>query len=573
MNDDTRRLCGPLNQQVDLPELEPFFAPQSETQPEPVRAKRPVSARLPRHTRYPRLTEEMILAWADEWFETHGSYPTAHSGRIGEQGPDTWSALDQCLRLGLRSLPGGTSLCKLITSNRVVVRDLRRKKISSEQILQWADAWFQRTGKWPIVESGVVSETSSETWSGINQTLKRGIDGVEPGSSLNKFLNEMRAVPMYHQSPLLTVEQILAWADTHFAQTGEWPKSSSGAVVGAPGETWEHINWALNAGTRSLEKHVSLARLLTDNRGVRHRLDQPSLTLTQINNWVLKHYLQHHRLPRVKDGEIPGSDGESWQMIDESFRRGRRGLARSGYSSLKAFLESRFPKPEFGQHAYRRPRFSVPQILRWADAYYSKTGKWPCSASGEVAESEGDTWLAVNHALTRGTRGMTAGKSLDQLLGEHRNHTPKLRPDLSTEAILRAADVYCKKNGCWPTKKIKGPVPGIRHETWASIDQCLNLGIRGLPLIGSLSRFLHSERGARHRLILPDLTLPQIERWARSYKAKHGHWPSHYYGGAVEEAPAETWRSIYSAFKEGRRGLATTGYISLTEFCRSLDSG
>jgi hypothetical protein len=58
---------------------------------------------------------------------------------------------------------------------------------------------------------------------------------------------------------------------------------------------------------------------------------------------------------------------------------------------------------------------------------------------------------------------------------------------------------------------------------------------------------------------------------ARSYKTRHGHWPSHFYGGPVEEAPAEQWRAIYSAFKEARRGLSGCGYKSLTEFCRSLD--
>jgi hypothetical protein len=64
----------------------------------------------------------------------------------------------------------------------------------------------------------------------------------------------------------LTVEQILVWAEAHFARTGKWPSSSSGEVVGVPGRHWGTIDRALRDGVGGLPGRDSLARLL-----VRHR--------------------------------------------------------------------------------------------------------------------------------------------------------------------------------------------------------------------------------------------------------------------------------------------------------------
>jgi hypothetical protein len=70
----------------------------------------------------------------------------------------------------------------------------------------------------------------------------------------------------------LTVKQILAWADVHHARTGQRPKAKSGAVVGAPGETWNAVNLALEQGHRGLPGGDSLGRLLNRHRP---RFDRP----------------------------------------------------------------------------------------------------------------------------------------------------------------------------------------------------------------------------------------------------------------------------------------------------------
>jgi hypothetical protein len=62
--------------------------------------------------------------------------------------------------------------------------------------------------------------------------------------------------------PPLSEEQILAWADAHFARTGRRPTRDCGSGPEAPGETWEGVNHALRKGYRGLPGGDTLARLL-----------------------------------------------------------------------------------------------------------------------------------------------------------------------------------------------------------------------------------------------------------------------------------------------------------------------
>ncbi len=74
--------------------------------------------------------------------------------------------------------------------------------------------------------------------------------------------------------PPLTVEQILAWGDAHFARTGSWPRAWSGPIPEAPGETWQGVESALRYERRGLAGYDTLARLL--RRHGRDRQAAPS---------------------------------------------------------------------------------------------------------------------------------------------------------------------------------------------------------------------------------------------------------------------------------------------------------
>jgi hypothetical protein len=137
----------------------------------------------------------------------------------------------------------------------------------------------------------------------------------------------------------LTEAVILAWADAHFARTGEWPTSASGAIPGAPTNVWRAVNQALTRGNRGLPGGSSLARLLAECRGKRNRSWQPHLSVEQILSWADKHHEQTGRWPNQYAGPVAGAPGETWKHINDCLRRGFRGLP--GRHSLARLLESR----------------------------------------------------------------------------------------------------------------------------------------------------------------------------------------------------------------------------------------
>jgi hypothetical protein len=137
-------------------------------------------------------------------------------------------------------------------------------KLTINQILTWADAHFERTGKWPSVESGPVVDAPEHTWVGVNGALRRGSCGLPGGSSLSILLAERRDV-CRARCPL-TEELILSWADAHFERTGKWPSTGSGKVYEAPVDNWRAIDRALRLGRRGLPGGITLGELLKQRR-------------------------------------------------------------------------------------------------------------------------------------------------------------------------------------------------------------------------------------------------------------------------------------------------------------------
>jgi hypothetical protein len=68
--------------------------------------------------RKPPLTVEQILAWADANHRRTGQWPTLHSGPVPEAPGEVWRNLDAALYDGLRGLPGGDSLARLLDRHR-----------------------------------------------------------------------------------------------------------------------------------------------------------------------------------------------------------------------------------------------------------------------------------------------------------------------------------------------------------------------------------------------------------------------------------------------------------------------
>jgi hypothetical protein len=280
----------------------------------------------------PRLTPARIVAWADAHHRRTGAWPIYYSGRIPEAPEETWTAMDRALRVGLRGLPGNSSLARLLEERRGVRNNAAVPQLTTAQVLAWADAYHTRTGRWPTRSSGPIPDAPGETWGAVAQAFIVGARGLAGPSSLARFLAAHRGVRNKKDIPRLTPKQILAWADAHHARTGRWPTRISGPIAEAPGEAWSAVEAALVVGVRGLPGSDSLARFLTRHRGVRNKQALPPLSITRIRRWVIAHYRRSGRWPRRDSGAIPEAPGETWSGVNAALSKGVRGLP--GGSSL-----------------------------------------------------------------------------------------------------------------------------------------------------------------------------------------------------------------------------------------------
>jgi hypothetical protein len=360
-----------------------------------------------------QLDEEQILVWADDHHGRTGRWPKSGSGSIVDAPGETWTGVDLSLQRGRRGLPGGASLAKLLAKQRGTRNHLTLPILTESKILAWADSHHKRTGQWPGLKAGQIDD-AEETWSKVNTALTEGLRGLPGGSSLTKLLEIHRGVRNIKRPPFVTEAQILCWADEYNKRTGKWPTQDSGPILNAPSETWLNINHALRTGLRGLPGGCSLAQLLARLRGARNHLGLPTLTAEQILAWVDAHHRATGKWPNAKSGSIPQTQGETWNGVTQALSAGLRGLP-GGASLAKLLAEHRNVRNRQDLSA-----LSHETILAWADAHYSRTGRWPGCNSGSIVEAPGETWSAVRLALAQGLRGLPGGSSLARLLGEHR---------------------------------------------------------------------------------------------------------------------------------------------------------
>ena len=128
-----------------------------------------------------------------------------------------------------------------------MTKQRRRLRLTTQRILGWADAHYNRTGRWPTYRSGPMVDEPKEDWRTIDRCLEFGGLGLPGGSSLNYLLARHRGFISGTERPKLSIKVLLVWADRHRIRTGEYPNKRSGRVTGVRGESWQSIDSALRA--------------------------------------------------------------------------------------------------------------------------------------------------------------------------------------------------------------------------------------------------------------------------------------------------------------------------------------
>ncbi len=357
------------------------------------------------------LSVDQILDWADAWIARTGRRPLKNAGEIPDSGGLTWNLVDSALRKGDGFLPQDSSLETLLRAARPVRP--RRPPVTEEQILFWADAFYARSGRWPIVWSGPIPEAPGETWQLLDAALRGGFRTLPGGSSLSRLLVSRRGAepPVNARSlHLLSVPEILAWADAHHLRHGKWPTCVSGPIPEAPHrESWRTVHDALKTATRGLPDRTSLSQLLKQTRGVLPSRERDPFSTDLILAWADAHHSRTGEWPNQRSGPIPESAGATWRGVHCCFIRGARGLPRG--TSLALFLAEKRGL----RHQALLPELRFPQIMAWALAYRDRNGRWPNERSGAILECPGETWFAVDRALRDGRRGLPGDLSLSRL--------------------------------------------------------------------------------------------------------------------------------------------------------------
>src|SRR3989338_7409197 len=131
----------------------------------------------------PDLKAKQLLKWADEHRKQTGKWPNEVTGNINGALGETWLGIHTALYKGLRGLPGGSSLAKLLSQKRGKrnINELPSHTIIT--ILKWANEHYKRTGKWPKENSGPVIGMKGENWEAISTALRVGLRGLPGGSS------------------------------------------------------------------------------------------------------------------------------------------------------------------------------------------------------------------------------------------------------------------------------------------------------------------------------------------------------------------------------------------------------
>ena len=292
---------------------------------------------------------------------------------------------------------------------------MRAPELSISQIVAWARDWYERTGKWPTRDSGRIPGSLGESWQKVDLALRRGGRGLPYASSLAMVLQEKCGLRNHMRLPRLTYKFILEWADYHRSRNGSFPTLYSGNDDCAPGETWYAIDRALRNGRRGLPGGSSLADFLRKKRGYRSHLDASPLTIELLLEWIDYEKLVTGEWPTRNSGPVAAAPGETWARISNALSQGDRGLP--GDSSLVQFME----KHRNVRNIRNLPRLRIKEIIRWAKLTFDATGRWPTSLDGPVEGAPGETWGAINAALSFGQRGLPGGSTLYQVLHRYFN--------------------------------------------------------------------------------------------------------------------------------------------------------
>jgi hypothetical protein len=277
------------------------------------------------------------------------------------------------------------------------------------------------------------------------------------------------------------------------------------------------------------------------------RGEPPDLSEALVLAWGDAHFARTGKWPTYRAGPVPESPGETWLGVEAALAMGLRGFDPGG--SLPRFIAL-----HRGRYIQHDRRFSIEQILVWADAWHARTGLWPTKRSGALRGRGGVSWRTLDTVLREKRAGLPGRSSLARLLADSRGVRNNIHlPPLTVNQIFAWADAHHSRTGRWPTCT-SGPIPEARGETWGTVGYALRKGRRGLPGRSTVKRLVGERLGTKSPNGPAPFSIPELLAWADEFHVRTGRWPSQL-SGRVAAACGVTWRLVNSALRLGFRGL------------------
>lgn len=323
------------------------------------------------------------------------------------------------------------------------------------------------------------------TWHSINNAAFYGLRGL-PQSSLSAILAPLR---------IITEEELRSAALEYFQHTGRFPSAGSqGTVSGLPSETWRTMAHAMSSGRCLNSSAQGISEFMRPLRKQHNApaqgvppgtLRKPLLNEDSVRAAARDFFRLHGRLPTHHSREpIPSLPNETWPGINFAGQNGSRGLSEGRtVSKILAPLRA-----ELGID----PPLSEAGIVAAAQEFHRLNGRLPNSgdSSQRPPGLPRDTWCILNHALSRGLRGLPGGTTLAKLLAPLRKELAPTGVQLTEEIIHAAAREYHRTHGRLPTNLSQEDLSGLSGITWLNVEYAARAGSRGLPGGSSLSRML-----------------------------------------------------------------------------------
>ena len=352
------------------------------------------------------------------------------------------------------------------------------RKLTVDEILEWAKHHFEATGDWPTYKSGNVLADETENWGAIRSALVGGSRGLPRGLSIEKLLYDKLGVVGVRSGKALTEDLIIKMAKAHHKKTGKYPTSKSAWVLEGS-DSWASISYALASGIRGLSGGSSLAKLL-EERGLKRNFlniiypNKEEILQAGIN---FRDNNDNGKFPTKEAGQVSELPSFTWGSLNEALKKVKiEGIPNK--TTLADLWVSEFNQ----RNQNNLPDFSISEILEWCDLYEKNHNEFPVLTSTPIPEMGQETFRTIDVALIYGRRGLknSGFKSLSNLLVRERGKkSSKDLPDLEIKKIKIWMLQWYLNNLSWPTAG-DGEVPSSGGEKWSNLNASMFNGSRGL---------------------------------------------------------------------------------------------